>query len=352
MRYLTWPYDVAPLEPMEQETVDGVTLASKAAGGIQASSLLEASKEAYRVKVSLEQDADEIETFRAFLRHVRGRLNPFWVVEPRPASTDGYYHQDVLVGWGDASATAFHFPFYGTPTGSLLVDGVEATQTNLGAANQLTDAQASPGTGLTGLVVVNGSAAITASRLKSYHGQESVLVTPTGALTNYGVRTTNTAASPGDELTAIGWASGALTSLKVRLQWVDGGGSPVGNDDSTGTTATAAGWTGVSVTATAPASTAAVQVYVYQVTSLNEKFWVDCIGLCPGPYSDWWLPSVAPQVIEFSSAPGSAAKITASTTQQAKAMRRCRFVGKSYKRLIDAVGNERYQGIDLEESLP
>jgi hypothetical protein len=352
-RHLSWPDDIAPLQPFEAGANDGATISTKTAGQITATSLYEVDKRRYGARVYLEQESSRVEEWRAFLRHLRVRMNPFWIAEPKPQNANGYYGQEILVGWGDATQTCYHFPFYGTPAGSLLVDGALVAQTNHGVANQLTDAQASPATGLTGLAVHNVSATLVASRLKAYHGQESGYVDPGGALTNYGIRTTaKTAASAGDELTAIAWVSGELTAVKIRLWWYDSGDLSLGSDDSAASTATAAGWTGLSVTATAPANTAYAEVYVYQTTSSSAPFWVDCIGRCPATYSDWWLPSEAPQVIECTAAPGDTAKVTASTTEVARAMIKCHLTARSWRRAADAVGNERYTSLDMEESLP
>jgi hypothetical protein len=80
----------------------------------------------------------------------------------------------------------------------------------------------------------------------------------------------------------------------------------------------------VSVTATAPASTAYAATFIERNDTVGtDPFYVDCFALCPGDYDRWHLPSQAPGLIEFATAPASGARITATATGQRIA--RCRF---------------------------
>ena len=70
----------------------------------------------------------------------------------------------------------------------------------------------------------------------------------------------------------------------------------------------------LSLTATAPASTEYAIVNAYRTTDSALGFWIGCLALNCGDYDTWHLPSQAPGLVEFASAPTTRQRVTVAGT--------------------------------------
>lgn len=109
--------------------------------------------------------------------------------------------------------------------------------------------------------------------------------------------------------------STAGTNHKAGIWWGDAGYSYLSSSYSAGDAVGAGVWTPISHTTTSPANAYSATVASRGNASAGTAPWyTDCFALCPGDYDTWHLPSVAPGLVEFDTAPAAGSRITASAT--------------------------------------
>lgn len=282
-------------------------------------------------------DTTRMPAWMRFLEQIQYRRYPFYLLE-----TFSRAHREMFSAHADGTLTTFPVPVL-TPSSLDLesVNGVYATigTTLYAAANLLTDDQASVETDDYSTVLeVVGTAALTRKATVSCDGLSCARIAPTGgAQANVGVAVTSAsapAATAGVKYT--GMASFLPTAASatgiVRLTFLNAQREVIGSpSDSASTTIAATEWTQVTVTATAPATTAYVKVSAIRTTSSAAVLWVDCLGIAPGDYTHWHLPSVSPGLMVYASAPAANAVIRVHVTGRRLAKVRMTEASQSWK---------------------
>jgi hypothetical protein len=283
---------------------------------------------------------DGLAMAEALLQSTGMNAAPFWVKEPISRDHSAIPGELVVAG-----QKAYLWPFDGDTSDRVTVGGIPevAVGTNYwihSASNVMTDAQANAAGGVTTGLGASGTNAISAVRGPTLDGLHAILVDPMGTVANAGVATTSGEKPAVTD--AIDWTAMAsflprngTDSFRVGIQYYDGS-TPLGSlTYSAGETGTAGEWLHVRFTKTPEANADSAYVIAQRTTSSDENFHVACLGLAPGDFKRWFLPSMAPGVIRFGSTPGSAGD-------------RLVFWVDSAKRWTRVVAAENSQGAEVE----
>jgi len=254
----------------------------------------------------------QLPLLEAFLTHTRLAALPFWLCEPISCT-----HPQLVVGpLGDGTRTSFVVPCLAAASETVFVSGTRyaASRYTLHAAsNLLTDAQANAVGGTTGMEVY-GTATLSQVTSPCADGATSFKVDPTGTQANYGV-TTTAAGRPtitaSKKYTVFGAFRGAGDYVIKGQFYQD---ATPGADFSDTETGSADEWTMIYATSTAGASDNKLNLTAYRSDSSSNAIAIGCLGVFPGDLTQWFLPSVAPSVIEFASAPADRSRITLAAT--------------------------------------
>jgi len=251
-----------------------------------------------------------VEEWDAFLRRTSNGSLPFWLKEPL-SDTHPRLHCGPL---GDGSRTSFPLPCQSASNVVVFLDTIPQPTSGYtlhSAANLLTDAEAECGDWtLWGSILV-----AFANPSFGLSGLSCLKVIPVGggnpiAYLNRRV----TGFSPGDEATGIFAVlnTGASRNYRAEIRWYTAGDGFISMSMGSWTTiATTDGWVVISVTDTAPATAAKARVSVQANSTATDPFYADCAGLARGDYDRWHLPSMAPGLIEFGTAPASRERVSA-----------------------------------------
>lgn len=269
---------------------------------------------------------DTLEKWEAFWHHINGGASAGYIVDPISGT-----HRDLMCGGiADEVQATFAIPVL-TPTDvSPFISGVPISsggRTIHTAANMLSDAEAECSDA--DLYTTSYGTDADASGV-ACDGLTCIRIAPDGsadpALTFQSAYTAGIIA--GNDYTAI---SSVLTrssshSYRVRIFWYESDNSIISTSNGTPVQIVMGVWTRISnVAATAPALAAKARVFVERLSSEDTiSFYVDCFALIPGGYTRWHLPSQAPGLVEFNSAPTAGTRITVTAT--GRRVTRCRFV--------------------------
>jgi hypothetical protein len=265
-----------------------------------------------------------LEEWRTFWHHIDGGALAGYIVDPISGT-----HRDLLCGGiADGARTTFPIPVLVPTNFKLFVDGViqsSGAYTLHTASNLMLDDDATCGD-INDYTVSDGTGYDGAGF--SRDGLACVQVVPDGGTEPTIYPNSYTAVSAELEYTAVAAvkvqnASGQ--NYRARLLWYESDDSFIsGSSGSNVSIAAADGWVDISVTATSPALTAKVRAQIERNdVDGTTRFAADCLAVCPGDFTRWHLPSQAPGLVEFDSAPASGARITAVAT--GKRVTRCRF---------------------------
>jgi hypothetical protein len=267
-----------------------------------------------------------LEEWSAFWHHINGGADEGYIVEPLSET-----HRELICGGlGDGTKTTFPIPVK-TPTSvTVFVDGVpqeSSAYTVHSVANGLSADEFAAPNDADDFTFANGTDSVVTGL--SVTGLSCLKIVPTGTGTDTNGRPTpasGLSASPGDVMTAVVAVLETMSSARSfepTIRWYDSGGSSLSASSATASAASAGAWTIYSHSATAPASTARAAPEIRETNDDADPWYVGAFAICPGDYDRWHLPSQAPGLIEFASAPASGARITATATGQRIA--RCRF---------------------------
>lgn len=266
-----------------------------------------------------------LEEWSAFWHQIDGAGGEGYLVEPVSE-----IHRSLLCGGlGDGTKTTFPVPALAPTSVTVFVNGVpqeSSAYTVHSVANEASDALASCADDAT-YTVDNGTHADVTG--VSLDGLSCIKITPAGGAAPE-LRGTSriTGITASTEYTSLGWVlctNASAQNYRARILWYTSGASYISASAGSDVAIDSAdGWTAVSVTATAPATAAEASVRVQRNdTSGTVPYYVDCLALNSGDYDRWHLPSVAPGLIEFATAPAAGARITATAT--CRRVTRCRF---------------------------
>jgi len=259
--------------------------------------------------------ASALEELRWWLRHVRSAAGITWVVEPISRT-----HPPVLSGpLTDGTMTTFCAGMMAPSTVAAWVgdEYQDGGYTVRAASNLLTDDQANVVAGTTGLEVY-GTTTIARSVAHAFDGVASIWCKPAGSQPNIGAKVTAATAPAvvsGRDYTARASFRGAGT-MAVSITWLDSSRDVLSTEAAVTATGSATADVDVSITAEAVASAEYAAVNAYRTTDSAAGFFVGCLGLAPGDYSTWHLPSAAPGLLEFATAPATRKRIAVLGTGQ------------------------------------
>ena len=282
--------------------------------------------------------AETYEMLMALMHSTAVSVSPFWVKEPISKPRIG-----VPGELTDGSRTTFVNPLDTTSARALLdgeVDQASSGIANHAASNLLTDAQANGAGGVSTGLDAYGSCSLDVSTAPVLDGQYAFLISTVGAQSNVGINTNDTADRPAvtlsEEYTAQAsfLPTDAAHTYRVEGQYRTSGGAttdPVFNSSSTGPVGK---WLHLRASATAPADAATLEIRAYRTTSATDQFVVACLGVAPGDFGRWFLPSLSPRLMEWASAPATKKRLT--------------FSGPSCKRWARVALNRDQQSVSVE----
>jgi hypothetical protein len=278
--------------------------------------------------IMLDANDDGLRNMKHFLKQTTLGTSPFWLKE----QVTGQHFGVPCGGLGDASADCFPIPFYGSITDPvILIDEVPQLSgvTIHSAANMLPDATAIPTT--TTSFILNGAEANQANF--GLVAPYCTKITPdTVSTCRWYVPSADSngaAVTVGNDYTvivAIHETKASARNFRVGLRWYDATPAYLSTSRHAGEAATYGAWKVFSYTATAPASTAWVVPEIQEPGADADPWFVGAAAICPASYDRWHLPSFAPNIAEFSSAPATGERITASG--EGTALARC-VLGRS-----------------------
>jgi hypothetical protein len=266
-----------------------------------------------------------LEEWETFWHQIDGGAEAGHVVE----AISGTHRKLLCGGLGDGSKTTFPIPVVAPTSVTVFVNGVpqeSSAYTLHTAANMLDDNYANP-TDAGDYSDTNGSDEIVTG--VSVSGLRCLKFTPDGVGSTEAIaNNTGVSVSVGESYTALAACletASSARNFRVGIRWYDSGPSYLSTSWGTNTASPTGTWTMYSSGANAAVASAAYARPVVQcyATGTTDICYHDCFAICPGDYTRWHLPSQAPGLIEFASAPAAGARITATATGQRAT--RCRF---------------------------
>ena len=318
------PADVTPLEGAKQGVYRPGLVTTRTDYGVGLSRVWsEYNLRSYEWTPSLfTSTSDDLEELEWFLHHV-GVGSPFWVVE----KLTGKHPRLVLSPLGDGSADTIALPISGATTGLAVFAGGVPTgaYTQHTTANLLTNSEAEcsdqsewsdPNSTLANRTGV------------CCDGNEAVKVTPDGANNPVVTAVTSTAgltaANTFTGMAAILNTSATTRQWRVSINWRTTADADISTTDGTLTNCPQGDWTIITVSGTSPALTAKARLKITRNENTDVGvFYFDCTAINPGEYDRWHLPSRAPNLIEFTTAPTANQRVTAYA--EGIRMARCRL---------------------------
>ena len=251
------------------------------------------------------------EMLMALMHSTAVSVVPFWVKEPisKPRIavpgeiTDG--SSTTYINPLDAIAPAVMVGDQRLPGGDATIKSV---------ANLLTDTQAGfVGGSLAGLYPYGAGPPVTeATENPTLDGLYSLLIRPSlGASPDLGITMYSVTSehmipvTVGGEYTgqASFFSTNAAHDYRVTLDWFNSTPTHLSYTIGSDETGPVGSWVHCRTTGTAPAGAAYARIIAYRPTSSADEFCIACLGISPGDFGRWFLPSLAPRLIDFDTAP-------------------------------------------------
>lgn len=261
------------------------------------------------------KSGDLLEEFLTFWDQIGGGGRVGYIMEPVSA-----VHYDLSCGpLGDGVRTTFPIPVQDPSDVLIFKDGVIQTSgyTVHARANVINDDDIAA-CNVTSTTTVRASQATGSVVDHSKEGLHSVyaLVADSGIPYVWNAHNTAPVTAANDYTGVAAFCSEVASSIRVEL-YAYNNTTSTDYDDGTYVTTVAGNWHVSSHTFTMPEYTDNLVVRVAEVISQNDvNYYVDCLAVCPGDYDRWHLPSQAPGLVEFDTAPASGVRITANATGQ------------------------------------
>jgi hypothetical protein len=267
----------------------------------------------------LDPTDDEVVLVNTFFQNVALGATPFWIIEPISKQ-----HQGLLCGpLADGTRTTFPLPINGTASGvTVFVDGVpqeSSAYTIHGCANIVGDDTGGDDAAICeDATKFSCTSATDAAVAFGIEGLGSLAITPSANPSNV-FPNAYAGVTAAEEYTAVAAMLETKASVRnalMRIYWYISAGNPAapGSSPGSGVAMTQGSWLVFSHTGTASGSSTLARPAAEVDSTSNEKWYADALALCPGDYDRWHLPSQAPNLIEFTSAPADGARVTAAAT--------------------------------------
>lgn len=260
---------------------------------------------------------DLLARYEAFLDATRLCVRPFWMKWP-------ISRRVRLVAAGplaDGSRAAFPNPLPGASDLLVLRDEYPLNSANYTAhpcANLLTDNQAAAtGGDVTEMSYEGSGGSVTYLFGDSKFGLGCWFYTNANTATGHAIKLASTAraaVTAGGLYKLVAWVKGN-GSYRLEARWYNGAAANGSDTSMTPVTCYVTGWTLLEHNATAaPANTTHCELAIVRTSSSTGRFHADCLGVVPGQLDRWYLPSVAPGVIVFGTAPTAGERVYVSGT--------------------------------------
>ena len=307
------PADLKPLDGAGEGVFrPGLRISQSATGHSSSNDWFEYNLRSYAWSLArFGSSTTKLQQWQAFLKNTRSGGDACWIKEALP----GIDPEAVLSPLADASRTSWVFPFEATPTDvSIMGERVylPADYTLHDAANILTDAQANAVGGVTTGMDDYGAVSIASVAYPVADGLTSFRVTPDAAAANLGLETTTRPACDASQIYTFFAAFRGTGDVRLDGKLYNSGGTAVGSTASDTGTMTEDGWTILTSEHVGHADAVTAYLSAYRTTSADTIFHVACLGIIPGDLTQWFLPSSAPMVLEFATAPATRTRITAT----------------------------------------
>jgi hypothetical protein len=249
---------------------------------------------------------EDIEDLKMFVKHTRQVICPFWVLEPWIEE-----HSTLCGGPGDGSMTTFVLPIrsyssiYGIYDDNVFVDSYSYTLHP--TANFMSnDNEANFATSVGSWAGYLGSTTVARYLGDAVDGRACLKVTQSATANSGAAKTLNAVAGDSD-YTFHAFFKGSGT-FKIAVT-ENGTGTPT--TTSTGITGDPSAWQQESVAVSTVSDSTYVTIKLIRVESTAATWFTACVGYALGDNVRWFLPSVAPSLVEFDTAPANGSRITA-----------------------------------------
>jgi hypothetical protein len=309
----------------------------------------------YNINPSLfESDSTLVKEWEIFWKNINGGADVGYITEPLSV-----FHQELVCGAiTDGTKTAFELPINYPTLPQIYVNKIPALSSEYSifpVANLLLgDGSVDPDDAADW---TSGNATDALQTGFGVLGQNSLKVTPDGGSSEtftYGVSATRPTLAAGAEYTAMAAVfetKSTPRTFRVGIRCYDLLGIYLATVWQTGyTTATYGAWTMLEASAiTTVANTVSGAIVVAEENNATtDVFYLDAFGIAPGTYNRVFIPSLAPGLIVFDTAPAANKRVTATAT--GKRLTRCRFnPGNAWS--YSSVGHATVQAIQAKEVL-
>lgn len=269
-----------------------------------------ASKKKYSLAPATLSSTNLIE-FEAFLHNRGGQ--PVWIKEPVSAA-----HNDLYCGGlADGTKTTFPIPVYNPSSVLIYVDGVPqySGYTLHTVANVLTQDKYATIASHSDIVATNATE-VTKNGV-SYIDTSCAEIPPDvgGNVTIYTRVGDYHPVTGGEEYTILGILLETRSSTReIKFGFRQYDSTPAYLSFGNTSFYPAQGWNLLEKTWTLNGSAAYVLPQITQSGTEEDVFYVAGFALNPGDYNVWHLPSQAPGLVEFDTAPAEGSRITAAAT--------------------------------------
>lgn len=260
--------------------------------------------------------------WEAFWDQINGGEDEAYIMEPLTLA-----HKLVPCGpITDGTRTCFPTNIVDLAGETVYVDGLPISSDDYtlhSAANVLSDDKYCVPTAVGDFTTNSGTETISAHTL---FGASSLKISQAGVATHYVYPNDTITAAEGDTLTASVWIYETKASgrpLAIGFYWYTAADALIGSSVPVTADVPQYVWTNKSYTATAPATTAYARMRLTCGAVTTGTYYATGFSASPGDYDRLWLPSVAPAVIEFDTAPAANSRVYVSGTGQR--ITRCRF---------------------------
>lgn len=276
---------------------------------------------------------------------------PFWVKEPISKPRTG-----VPGELTDGALTTFINPL-DTAVPFITIGGEvdQTTPTQHASANLLTDGQANATDGEIIGLATTGTCTLEVIRHPVLDGQFAVLVNPTGSVGSVGAQVWGITQRPAIVApNQVYTVQGSFLSTNAAHNYVIYGrfyDSTTGTGTFTSSGSAAAGeWLHLRATGTSASGDDTCMIRGYRTTVSADSFVVTCLGIAPGSFGRWFLPSLAPRLTEWASAPAADNRLSFASAS-CERWARVALARDRHAATMEGLGNTSVQRMALTEAV-
>ncbi len=296
--------------------------------------------------IDMDFSSTDIINLKAFLDHIQLQARPFWLIEPYVEE-----HKSVRCGGlADGTQTTFIVPIreyisiYGIYENEAYIS--PPSYDIRASSNLVADDDTANAVEAIGDMVKEGAGGTISRDLGDSLDGPACFKRVQTAAANNGMKIAAQSLSGSTKYTFHAFVKG-IGTFKIRIIQNDSGDETT---LSTGITGSATVWQQETVTIITEAGTTAAEFQLIKVEAVTTTWFGACFGVAQGDNEKWFLPSVAPPLVEFASAPTEGGRVTASGN--GKRMSRVALDSSGFswsRRIVGHVYPQSFQATEVVE---